>query len=52
MDLAHTRGLIEAFERAEQDGRASIRVNDQFVDYPIYQRAVEKLRLHNAHDDS
>lgn len=45
-DLTQAQRIIDAFQRAEQDGLASIRVGGQFVDYPIYQRALDKLRLH------
>lgn len=48
-EVERARRLVEAFERAERDGLASIRVDSQFVDYPVYQRAVEKLRLHRAY---
>jgi citrate lyase subunit beta/citryl-CoA lyase len=42
--------VIDAFEEAEQRGVASIRVEGQFVDYPIYNRAREKLARHNAYE--
>lgn len=34
-ELAHARRVIEAFAQAERQGLAAIRVDDQFVDYPI-----------------
>ncbi len=37
--LAHARAVVEAFERAEASGSASIQVNGQFVDYPIVFKA-------------
>lgn len=40
--------VIEAFEAAEAAGSASIQVDGRFVDYPIYARAKEKLRLYRA----
>lgn len=40
--------IIEAFEAAEAGGLASIQVDGRFVDYPIYDRARQKLRLHRA----
>jgi citrate lyase subunit beta/citryl-CoA lyase len=40
--------VIDAFEKAEQSGLASIQVDGRFVDYPIYDRARQKLRLHRA----
>lgn len=45
-ELAQSRRIVDAFRHAEQGGHASIRVDGQFVDYPVHQRAVEKLRLH------
>jgi citrate lyase subunit beta/citryl-CoA lyase len=36
---------VDAFEEAEAAGSASIQVDGRFVDYPIYARAKEKLRL-------
>jgi citrate lyase subunit beta/citryl-CoA lyase len=40
--------VVEAFEQAEAEGSASIQVDGRFVDYPIYERAKEQLRLHRA----
>src|SRR5712691_10004028 len=40
--------VVEAFEQAEAAGSASIQVDGRFVDYPIYERAKEKLRLYRA----
>jgi citrate lyase subunit beta/citryl-CoA lyase len=49
---ARARRTIEAFEEAEAAGSASIQVEGRFVDYPIYARAKEQLRLYRAlHDD-
>jgi citrate lyase subunit beta / citryl-CoA lyase len=42
------RRVVEAFEEAEAAGSASIQVDGRFVDYPIYMRAREKLRLYQA----
>ena len=39
------REIVAAFEAAETAGSASIQVNGVFVDYPIYKRALHKLRL-------
>jgi citrate lyase subunit beta/citryl-CoA lyase len=47
--LAHARRVVTAFEEAEARGVASIRVDERFVDYPIYRLARERLRLHEAH---
>jgi citrate lyase subunit beta / citryl-CoA lyase len=40
--------VVDAFEDAEASGSASIQVDGRFVDYPIYERAREKLRLYQA----
>jgi citrate lyase subunit beta/citryl-CoA lyase len=40
--------VVDAFEDAEASGSASIQVDGRFVDYPIYARAREKLRLYRA----
>ena len=40
--------VVEAFEQAEGEGSASIQVDGRFIDYPIYARAKEKLRLFRA----
>ncbi len=42
------RRIVRAFEEAEAAGSASIQVEGRFVDYPIYRRALHKLRLHEA----
>ncbi len=47
-DAERAQNVIEAFEAAEGSGSASIQVDGQFVDYPIYDRARQKLRLHQA----
>ena len=47
-EAARAQNVIEAFEAAEGSGSASIQVDGQFVDYPIYDRARQKLRLHRA----
>ncbi len=43
--------VVAAFEEAQARGVASIRVDGQFVDYPIYRRAREQLRLAAAISD-
>lgn len=40
--------VVEAFEAAEAEGVASLRVDVTFVDYPIYRLALERLRRHRA----
>jgi len=42
------RKIVQGFEEAEAAGSASIQVEGKFVDYPIYRRALHKLRLHEA----
>lgn len=37
--VAHARAVVEAFEKAEAAGSASIQVDGQFVDYPIVFKA-------------
>jgi citrate lyase subunit beta / citryl-CoA lyase len=41
--------IVEAFERAEASGVASIRVDGRFVDYPVYELARVRLRRHAAY---
>jgi citrate lyase subunit beta/citryl-CoA lyase len=40
------RRVVAAFEEAEATGSASIQVDGRFVDYPLYDRAKQKLLLH------
>jgi citrate lyase subunit beta/citryl-CoA lyase len=47
--VAAARRIVEAFERAETGGVASIRVDGRFVDYPVYELARSKLRRHEAY---
>ena len=47
--LAAAERIVEAFERAETSGVASIRVDGRFVDYPVYALARAKLRRHAAY---
>lgn len=47
-EAEQARRVVEAFEQAEAAGSASIQVEGRFVDYPIYARAKEKLRLYRA----
>jgi citrate lyase subunit beta/citryl-CoA lyase len=44
-EVERARRVVEAFEQAEAAGSASIQVDGRFVDYPIYERAKQKLRL-------
>ena len=47
-EAERARRIVEAFEEAEAAGSASIQVDGRFVDYPIYERAKQKLRLYEA----
>jgi citrate lyase subunit beta/citryl-CoA lyase len=47
-EAERARRIVEAFEEAEAAGSASIQVDGRFVDYPIYDRAKQKLRLYRA----
>lgn len=46
---ARARRIVAAFEEAEARGVSAIRVDGRFVDYPIYRRAQDELRLHAAY---
>ncbi len=47
-EVAAARNIIQAFEAAEAAGSASIRIDGTFVDYPVYRRALHKVRLHES----
>jgi len=51
-ELELARRVVEGFESAEAQGSASIQVDGRFVDYPIYRRALHKLRLHEAFSEA
>jgi citrate lyase subunit beta / citryl-CoA lyase len=51
-EVERARTVVDAFEQAEREGLASISVDGQFIDYPVYERAREKLRRHRAHQES
>jgi citrate lyase subunit beta/citryl-CoA lyase len=42
-DLMRHRAIVESFEAALARGSASVRVDGQFVDYPIYERSRDEL---------
>jgi citrate lyase subunit beta/citryl-CoA lyase len=42
------RRVVAAFEEAEAAGSASIQVDGRFIDYPLYERAKQKLLLYEA----
>ncbi|MGN6167483.1 MAG: HpcH/HpaI aldolase/citrate lyase family protein [Solirubrobacteraceae bacterium] len=47
--IAAAKRIVEAFEAAEANGVASIRVAGRFVDYPVYEQARAKLRRHESY---
>ena len=51
-EVERMRGVVEAFEEAERRGVASIQVDGRFVDYPIYDRARQKLAGHTAYQQT
>lgn len=44
-ELARCRAIIAEFEAAEAGGIAALQIGGRLVDYPIYRRALQKLRL-------
>ncbi|WP_174614477.1 HpcH/HpaI aldolase/citrate lyase family protein [Virgibacillus ihumii] len=44
-ELREAREIVEQFEKAEQEGLASISVNGNLVDYPVYKKAKEVLNF-------
>lgn len=48
----HARRVVSEFEAAERGGSAAITVDDRFVDYPVYHRERERLRLFDAYRES
>jgi citrate lyase subunit beta/citryl-CoA lyase len=48
-EAAAASRIVAAFEEAEAEGVASIRVDGRFVDYPVYELACAKLRRHAAY---
>ncbi len=45
-ELAQARKIVEAFAQAQAAGSASIRVDGQFVDYPLVENARRVIELH------
>ena len=45
-EVERARAIVDAFDRAEQAGSASITVDDAFVDYPIAEAARRVLERH------
>lgn len=46
--VARARRIVAAFEDAERRGVAALRVDEQFVDYPIYRSARERILQYGA----
>lgn len=44
-EVAHARRVVEAFQSAQETGRAAIRFDGEFIDYPVYHRACRVLEL-------
>jgi citrate lyase subunit beta/citryl-CoA lyase len=44
-ELAHARRVVKEFEHAQADGLAAVRVDEHFVDYPVYHRARRMLKV-------
>ncbi|TWT06753.1 CoA ester lyase [Planococcus sp. CPCC 101016] len=42
-EVEAAKEIVEAFEKAEESGVASIKVGGQFVDYPVYKKAKKVL---------
>lgn len=47
-ELERADEIVRGFEAAEADGSAAIQIAGRLVDYPIYRRALQKVRLHAA----
>jgi citrate lyase subunit beta/citryl-CoA lyase len=47
-EAALARKIVASFEMAEASGSASIQVDGHFIDYPIFQRAKQKLERYEA----
>lgn len=43
-ELQRARRIVKAFHEAEDAGTAAVVVDDEFVDYPVVERAVQTLR--------
>jgi len=43
--LRHARMIVEAFDKAEREGSASIQIDGHFVDYPIVEKARRVVAL-------
>jgi citrate lyase subunit beta/citryl-CoA lyase len=43
-ELVRAKRIVEVFEEAEKGGSASIQIDGEFVDYPLYNRCVQMLK--------
>lgn len=43
-ELVRAKRIVEVFEEAEKAGSASIQIDGEFVDYPLYNRCVQMLK--------
>jgi citrate lyase subunit beta/citryl-CoA lyase len=50
--VEHARRVVRAFEEAQADGVAAVRVDEHFVDYPVYNRCRRVLRLAEREDSA
>jgi len=50
-EISFSRAVIEAFEKAEQEGRAAIQLEGRFIDYPVVERARRIIDLAEAIED-
>lgn len=51
-ELARCREIVAGFEAAEAGGIAALQIGGRLIDYPIYRRALHKLRLYHAQHPS
>lgn len=49
-ELEYARKVVDAFDAAEKSGTAVIQVDGRLVEYPIYRRALEIIRLHKTNN--
>lgn len=51
-EIYNARAIVKAFEEAEESGVASIAVDNQMVDYPVYKKAKHLLFYSNYPEES
>jgi len=49
-ELEQAAEIVRGFETAEAAGTGAIQIAGRLIDYPIYRRALQKLRLHAARE--